>query len=145
MARRRGLPQGTLETLIDETHDADLRGPAVVVRAREARAGRGERMGRGPSSKRRARKAVRPDAASRATRRTLAPEPRGAAALWASDPVSRYAAARGLPVVSGALPSIRLAFQYAMDVREVARRERTNVLAVVSKALAGYLTAYERL
>ena len=32
----------------------------------------------------------------------------------------------------------------AVDVREVARKERTNVLAVVSKALAGYLNAYDR-
>ena len=47
-------------------------------------------------------------------------------------------------VVAGPVPAIRLAMQFAMDVRDVARKERTTVFGVVSKALAGYLNAYDR-
>lgn len=136
MARKSALPKGTLDTLIEETERSEPAAAAAAVAHEElpvrARA-------------RKAKKAVPPytsrgskGAAGRAM--TARPTVR-----WETDPVSRYAASRGLPVVAGALPAVRLAMQFAMDVREVARKERTSMLGVVSKALAGYLNSYDQL
>lgn len=132
MARKGGLPRGTLDTLIDETNDVESLVESHASLPLHARS-------------RKARKAVLPYS-TRASKRKTAPRALATrpAVQWETDPVSRYAASRGLPVVAGPMPAIRLAMQFAMDVREVARKERTSVFGVVSKALAGYLNAYDR-
>lgn len=127
MARKGGLPSGTLDTLIDETNEADSHEP-LPLRARSRKAAK---VVPGYSSRTSKRKTP-PRAASRPT------------VQWETDPVSRYAASRGLPMIAGPMPAIRLVMQFAMDVREVAKKERTTVFGVVSKALAGYLNAYDR-
>ena len=126
MARKQALPRGTLTTLIDEVEPTSATHEPLPIRARS----------------RKAKKAVAPYT-SRSSKRTAAARVRPAVS-WESDPVSQYAASRGLPIGAGPLQLARLAFQYAVDVREVAKRERTNVLDVVSRALANYLTAYDR-
>ena len=138
MARKGGLPKGTLDTLIDETNDVEPAAQAAVVEeTHDALPVR--------TKNRKARKAV-PPYTTRASKRKSAPAKAVARPVvqWDTDPVSRYAASRGLPLIAGPGPALRLAVQFAIDVREVARKERTNVLAVVSKALAGYLNAYDR-
>lgn len=131
MARKSGLPKGTLDTLIEETR-GDAAGTESVVdhdplpvrtRARKA-------------------KKVVPPYTTRSSKRKAAPMARRPVVEWETDPVSRYKASRGLPVVAGPVPAIRLAMQLAMDVREVAKKERTTVFGVLSKALAGYLNAH---
>lgn len=133
MARKGGLPKGTLDTLIDETRGDAAGASAVVdhdplpVRTRS----------------RKAKKVLPPYTSSVSKRK--APSSSGArrpVVEWETDPVSRYAASRGLPLSSGPVPAIRLAVQFAVDVREVARRERTTVFGVLSKALAGYLNTH---
>lgn len=160
MARKGGLPKGTLDTLIDETNDVEPAAQAAVVEERagggrkalhqaagarrEAEAAHDELPVR--TKNRKARKAV-PPYTTRASKRKAASSVKAVArpvVQWDTDPVSRYAASRGLPLIAGPGPALRLAVQFAIDVREVARKERTNVLAVVSKALAGYLNAYDR-
>ena len=134
MARKSGLPKGTLDTLIEETETVEPAAATAAITHDElpvrARARKAKKLV--PPYTTRGSKRTAPRAAS--SRPTIA---------WETDPVSRYAASRGLPVVAGALPAIRLAMQFAMDVREVARKERTTMLGVVSKALAGYLTSYD--
>lgn len=147
MARKGGLPKGTLDTLIEETNEAES---AAAERVIEEAEGHDELPVR--TKNRRARKAV-PPYTTRASKRTASRRAGSAGKAvatarpvvqWETDPVSRYAASRGLPLIAGPGPAIRLAVQFAIDVREVARKERTNVFAVVSKALAGYLNAYDR-
>ena len=75
--------------------------------------------------------------AKRAAARVVRPK------LELGDPVVRYAASRGLMPPAGPLESVRLAMQLAMDVRDVARRERVGVFTVVSRALAGYLQDHD--
>ena len=145
MARKNGgLPKGTLDTLIDETNDA----PALATEAAIAQEAEDHDPLPVKTRNRKAKKAI-PPYTSKAGKKA-APTPRKAPARalaarpvvqWETDPVSRYAASRGLPVIAGPIPAIRLAAQFAMDLREVARKERTNVLSVVSKALAGYLNS----
>ena len=144
MARKNGgLPKGTLDTLIDETKDA----PAMATEAVIADADAGDHDPLPVKTRnRKAKKAIPPytaKAGKKATPRKAPPRALAARPVvqWETDPVSRYAASRGLPVIAGPIPAIRLAAQFAMDLREVARKERTNVLAVVSKALAGYLNS----
>ena len=78
-----------------------------------------------------------PRRAKRVAARVLRPK------LELGDPVVRYAASRGLMPPAGPLESIRIAMQLAMDVRDVARRERVGVFTVVSRALAGYLQDHD--
>ena len=143
MARKTGLPKGTLDNLIEETEGTD---PAAATAAMN-----GNGNGHDPlplkTRARKARKAV-PPYTSRASKKA----PRASQVLaarpvveWETDPVSRYRASRGLPLAAGPIPALRLAMQFAMDVKEVARKERSSFFGVVSKALAGYLNAYDRL
>ena len=135
MARKSGLPKGTLDTLIEETR-GDAAGASAIVdhdplpvrtRARKAKNVLPPYTTHG--SKRARPVATRPVA----TRPVVE---------WETDPVSRYAASRGLPLIAGPVPAIRLAVQFAMDVRHVAKKERTTVFGVLSRALAGYLNAH---
>lgn len=136
MARKQALPKGTLSTLIDEVEPTAASHEDLPVRTRA----------------RKGRKAVPPyTRAARATKRkgsvtsvSASPARTRPAVEWNTDPVSRYAASRGLPIGAGPVQLARLAFQYAVDVREVAKKERTNVLDVVSRALANFLTEYDR-
>ena len=130
MARKSGLPKGTLDTLIEETR-GDAAGASAIVdhdplpvrtRARKA-------------------KKVLPPYTTHGSKRAR-PVATRPVVEWETDPVSRYAASRGLPLIAGPVPAIRLAVQFAMDVRHVAKKERTTVFGVLSRALAGYLNAH---
>lgn len=133
MARKSGLPKGTLDSLIDETR-GDAAGASAVVDHDPLPVRTRARKG----------KKILPPYTTRASKRKAAPVARRPVVAWETDPVSRYAASRGLPVIVGPLRSIRLAMQFAMDVRDIAKKERTTAFGVLSKALAGYLNTYDR-
>lgn len=116
MARRSALPGGALNKLMDEVRPAKT--PSLGQPKRQAR-----------SSKR---------ASSKPRAGTTRPM------VQLGDPVVRYAASRGLLLPAGPLESVRLAMQIAMDVRDLARRERTGIFTVVTRALAGYLQEQDR-
>ena len=133
MARKSALPSGALDKLIDE-----VTAPA----AEEAgRAKKGDslgplRAGTPRSAKFRARSGMRPraragDGAARSPFRIDA------------DAVVRYAASRGVVVEGGPMEKLRLAWQYAIDVTDLAKRERVSRLTVLSRALASYLMSRE--
>src|SRR3954464_4881974 len=115
MARRSALPGGALDKLMDEVKPSKpklgtpRRARTSPKRASASRPIRGE-----------ARVVTRPK-------------------LELGDPVVRYAASRGLMPPAGPMESVRLAMQLAMDVRDLARRERFVMFTVVTRALAGYL------
>lgn len=116
MARRSALPGGALNKLMDEVR------PAKTL----------------AQPKRQARSSKRPSSASKPRAGTTRPM------VQLGDPVVRYAASRGLLLPAGPLESVRLAMQIAMDVRDLARRERTGIFTVVTRALAGYLQEQDR-
>ena len=125
MARRAALPGGALETLMDEARPRPApsakprRAAARTVPSRAAKAKRGASAG--ASSILRDVRRVRES----------------------GDPVARYAASRGVVPHGGPLEVARLAFQMAVDVREVAKKERVGFITVVARALAGYLSDQE--
>src|SRR4051794_23180115 len=117
MARRSALPGGALDKLMDEVKPSKpkLGTPRRAARSAPKRSASSSRPIRGE-----ARMVTRPK-------------------LELGDPVVRYAASRGLMPATGPMESVRLAMQLAMDVRDLARRERVGVFTVVTRALAGYL------
>lgn len=125
MARRAALPGGALETLMDEARPRPApsgKPRRAAARTAPVRGGKASRSSRGA-----------------AIRGTIPRESR-AAARDLGDPVARYAASRGVMPHGGPMEVARLAFQMAVDVREVAKKERVGVITVVARALAGYLS-----
>lgn len=130
MARRTALPGGALDQLMKE----------APKRTRVPVPGR-----RGSGAAQAARRA--PRRSSRVAAKTgrivdASGEVRSTAGML-HDPVARYAASRGVVVAGGPLESARLVFQMAVDVRELAKKERVGVFTVVARALAGYISDRE--
>ncbi len=135
---RNALPTGTLDRLIGES--APGRVPAATVRpktaATAASAARPE--GRRPSRGARPAAGRRTRTGRREPARAPAPRP------IPGDPLERYAVSRGVSPHGGIGDRLRFAVQLALDLRDLSRKERVGLLTVVSRALVGYLDAYDR-
>jgi hypothetical protein len=126
MARKSALPEGSLDRLIDE-----VTAPAPPAK-------------RGKDAVGAARRGTPRSAAfrSRSTKPRAAPARSRSPFSVNADDVVRYAASRGVVIEGGPLEKLRLAWQYAIDVREVARKEQVSSLTVLSRALAAYLVLH---